>query len=95
MGALAEFERALIVERTQAGLKAARARGVRVGRPRKLTVGAIDHARKLIATGEPASTVARSLGVDSATLYRALALARAKAAGPAQSPVDRPTATKL
>lgn len=36
MGAMAEFERALISERTRAGMSAARARGVKIGRPSKL-----------------------------------------------------------
>ncbi len=48
MGALAEFERSLIVERTQAGLKAVRSRGVGVGRPLSLTAAQIKHAQKLI-----------------------------------------------
>ena len=45
MGAFAEFERALIVERTRAGMKAAKARGVEVGRKRALTPAQISHAR--------------------------------------------------
>lgn len=72
MGALAEFERALIIERTQAGLQAARKLGARVGRPRALTADQVKHARALIAGGERPATVARSLGVDRATLYRAM-----------------------
>jgi len=72
MGALAEFERSLIVERTQAGLKAARSRGVRVGRPPALSTAQVKHARKLIDAGESPSAVAASLGVDRSTLYRAL-----------------------
>jgi len=74
MGALAEFERSLIVERTNAGLKAARSRGVRVGRPRSLTGAQIKHARKLVDAGESASAVAQSLGVNRSTLYRAIKL---------------------
>lgn len=73
MGALAEFERALIIERTQAGLQAARKRGARVGRPPALTNAQVKHARTLIEGGETPSAVARSLGVNRATLYRALA----------------------
>jgi len=72
MGALAEFERSLIVERTQAGLKAARSRGMRVGRPPALTAAQIKHARKLIAAGERPVAVAASLSVNRSTLYRAL-----------------------
>ena len=44
MGALAEFERSLIVERTQAGLQAARKRGARIGRPLSLSGAQIKHA---------------------------------------------------
>src|SRR5262249_33703239 len=49
MGALAEFERSLIAERTRAGMKAAKRRGKHVGRPSKLTRQQIHHARELIA----------------------------------------------
>ena len=45
MGALAEFERGLIVERTQAGIQAAKKRGVRLGRRPSLTVAQVEHAR--------------------------------------------------
>ena len=68
MGALAEFERSLIVERTQAGL----ARGVRVGRPPALTRAQVKHAKKLIESGEAPTAVAKSLGVSRSTLYRAI-----------------------
>lgn len=43
--ALAKFERSLIVERTQAGLRAAKKRGAHLGRPYVLTPAQIDHAR--------------------------------------------------
>ncbi len=72
MGALAEFERSLIAERTKAGMVAARARGERVGRKPALTAAKIAHARKLIESGERVLAVARSLNVGRATLYRAL-----------------------
>lgn len=72
MGALAEFERSLIVKRTQAGLVSARKHGVRIGRPPVLTAAQIKHARKLIESGERPSSVAASLGVNRSTLYRAL-----------------------
>ena len=75
MGALAEFERSLIVERTQAGLQAAKRRGRKLGRPTKLTAAQIVHARALLASGENGSTVARSFGVARATLYEALKIA--------------------
>jgi len=72
MGALAEFERSLITERTRAGLDAARARGIRLGRPTALSTSQVGHARLLMNGGESAASVARSLNVGRSTLYRAL-----------------------
>lgn len=72
MGALAEFERALIVERTRAGIDAAKARGVRLGRRPVLSQAQLEHARALIEGGERPTAVARTLKVGRATLYRAL-----------------------
>lgn len=72
MAALAEFERALIVERTQAGLAAAKARGAKLGRRRKLTPKQVTHGRALLDAGETGHAVAQSLGVSRATLYRAI-----------------------
>ena len=74
MGALAEFERGLIGERTRAGMKAAKRRGKHVGRPSKLTRQQIQHARELIASGkESRGAVAELFSVDVRTLRRALA----------------------
>jgi DNA invertase Pin-like site-specific DNA recombinase len=75
MGALAEFERSLIVERTQAGLQAAKRRGRKLGRPAKLTAAQITHARALLTSGEGGRTVAKSFGVARSTLYAALTAA--------------------
>jgi DNA invertase Pin-like site-specific DNA recombinase len=75
MGALAEFERSLIVERTQAGLQAAKRRGKKLGRPAKLSVAQVAHARALMAAGENGRSVARSFGVARSTLYAALNVA--------------------
>ena len=72
MGALAEFERALIVERTRAGLKAAKRRGVKLGRKPILTPAQVAHARRLIDGGESPRTVASTLRVGRTTLWRAL-----------------------
>lgn len=74
-GALAEFERDLIRERTMAGLAAARARGRHGGRPRALTPEKVETARALHSSGEhDVSAIARILCVSRATVYRALAL---------------------
>jgi len=73
-GALAEFERDLIRERTQAGLAAARARGRLGGRPRKLAdAKQLELARTLYAGGKTdIATICQTLGISRATLYRAL-----------------------
>ncbi len=70
-GALAEFERSLIAERTKAGLLAAKQRGAKLGRRRSLSAQQVQHARKLIDQGESPAEVARSLSVSRSTLYRA------------------------
>ncbi|SKO40350.1 recombinase family protein [Mycobacteroides abscessus] len=71
-GALAEFERSLIIERTQAGLAAARARGARIGRPTAMSDSQIQQARTLVGAGHRVPEVARTLGVGRSTLYRVL-----------------------
>lgn len=76
MAALAEFERSLIVERTRAGLKAAKRRGVKLGRKPMLTQDQLAHARRLIDQGESPSDVARTLRVHRSTLYRHLPAGR-------------------
>lgn len=73
MGALAEFERALISERTCAGMAAARARGVHVGRPPKLADDDILQAKLEIESGTASlRELAEALGVAPLTLDRAL-----------------------
>lgn len=69
---LAELERGLIAERTRAGLKEAKRRGVILGRKPKQSVQQIKHARRLIAQGEQPASVARSFRVGRSTLYRTL-----------------------
>ena len=71
---VAEFERSLIVERTSTGRVAAKARGVRFGRPRALSPDQVEVGRRLIAEGVSVRQVARGvLKCHPATLYRALA----------------------
>ncbi len=75
--ALAEFERALIRERTRAGLAAAKRAGRTGGRPPKLTEDDLDVARTLLANPDiTVGDVADRLGVSPATLYRYLPAAR-------------------
>ena len=72
--ALAEFERELIVERTRAGMAAARARGRHGGRPYKMTAAKLRLA--MAAMGQPETKVGefcRELGVSRQTLYRHVA----------------------
>jgi len=73
MGALAEFERDLIRERTQAGLAAARARGRRGGHPEALTRKQVAQLR-ILATDKRNSVkdICTTLGISRATYYRAL-----------------------
>ena len=76
-GALAEFERNLIRERTQAGLAAARARGRRVGRPKSL-----DAAKRAFAVNlydekkHSVEEICEVMGVSKPTLYKYIKAAR-------------------
>lgn len=70
-GAFAEFEREIIAERTKAGIRAAKQRGVRLGRRRALSADQISKARKLIEAGDRPASVAKAFGVSDSTLYRA------------------------
>jgi DNA invertase Pin-like site-specific DNA recombinase len=64
------MERELIVERTRAGLDAARQLGRKGGRKPKMTDSKIESAKKLLASGAPPKDVAKNLGVSVPTLYR-------------------------
>jgi DNA invertase Pin-like site-specific DNA recombinase len=75
MGALAEFERSLISERTRAGLAAARRRGARLGRPRKFKWDEVQAARKAYQLdGRDIEGLASELRVSVSTLRRAFRL---------------------
>ncbi|OPY62253.1 MAG: DNA-invertase hin [Pelotomaculum sp. PtaU1.Bin065] len=71
-GALAEFEREIIRERTCAGLAAARARGRTGGRKRVMDDQKVAMAMSLINNNIPPNKVCETLGVSRATLYRYL-----------------------
>ena len=73
-GAMAQFERSLGIERTRAGLAAAKHRGAKLGRKPSLTVRQVEHARQLIDAGESPPAVAKSLNVSRSTLWRVLAV---------------------
>jgi DNA invertase Pin-like site-specific DNA recombinase len=70
LGGLAEFERTLIAARTGEGRKRAKERGVRFGRPRKMSPHQRQEALQRIAAGETQADVARTYGVDAATICR-------------------------
>lgn len=72
LAALAAMERDILIERTHAGLAAARAKGRHGGRPRALTAEQSRHAQLLAAGGVSAVEIAASLKVSRATVYRAI-----------------------
>jgi len=73
LGAVAQFERDVLRERTVAGMRAAKSRGEHIGRPLVLSPTQIREAKKMLERGESANHVARVLRVGRSTLYRAIA----------------------
>lgn len=67
---MAEFERDLIRARTGAGRKEALERGVKFGRPSKMTPKQLQVAKRLLNEGQSARDVADMFGVHYTTLYR-------------------------
>jgi DNA invertase Pin-like site-specific DNA recombinase len=70
LGGLAEFERHLILSRTNEGRVRAKARGVKFGRRPKLTKYQRDEALARLASGETLTAIARSMGVSHMTISR-------------------------
>jgi DNA invertase Pin-like site-specific DNA recombinase len=70
LGALAEFERSLIKTRTSEGRKAAKARGVHLGRPSKLNHNQKQEALERMKAGESLVDIARTYNVDPTTIGR-------------------------
>ncbi|OLO48165.1 DNA invertase [Actinomyces oris] len=70
IASLAEFERELTIERTIAGLEAAKARGASLGRPTVWTPQRAEAAGALLTAGATVTQVATALGVSRATIYR-------------------------
>ena len=69
----AQFERAIIVERVNAGLAAARKRGVRLGRPRKVMNEYRDGVLRLRAQGLTGRAIAKELGTSNSNVFRLIA----------------------
>ncbi|MBV8941800.1 MAG: recombinase family protein [Solirubrobacterales bacterium] len=84
-GALAQFEREIIRERTRAGLAAARDRGRIGGRPAALTPEKLDVVRLMRQQKRSMPQIAKALGVSRATLYRHLALDEERSRDAAQA----------
>jgi len=76
MGALAEMERELIVERTQAGLRAAREKGRIGGRRRIMTPEVIAQAERMFANGATLEQISLVLEVSLKTVYRYIPAAK-------------------
>jgi DNA invertase Pin-like site-specific DNA recombinase len=70
MGAIAEFERGMIAARTSEGRKAAKARGVHMGRSPKLTLHQRREALQRRSNGDSLADIARTFGVDPTTIGR-------------------------
>lgn len=70
INAVAQFERDLLIERTQAGLARAKAEGKTLGRPSALTPDQQQIVRKKIKNGEPISAIARQMGTSRQTIMR-------------------------
>src|SRR5262245_19437853 len=81
LGALAEFERSMILVRTDEGRKRAMARGVRFGRKPKLTRHQVEEALARREAGEPLTEIGRSYNVSHSTISRLQ--------GPVASPLVR------
>ena len=73
LASLAELELELGRERRTAARDARRARGQSIGRPKALSQSKMALAQRMHASGESASTIAATLGVSRATVYRVLA----------------------
>ena len=71
LAAVAEFERDLLVERTQAGLARAKAEGKALGRPSALSVAQVVEVGQRLAAGEAIAAIARAMGTSRQTIMRA------------------------
>lgn len=74
IAAVAEFERDLLIERTQAGLARARSEGKTLGRPKALTDTQVAEVRQRLASGQTVASVSRALKTSRATIMRVRAV---------------------
>jgi putative DNA-invertase from lambdoid prophage Rac len=70
INAMAEFERDLLIERTQAGLSRAKAEGTTLGRPQSLTADQANEAREMLRKGDAVAAVARAFDTSRQTIMR-------------------------
>ena len=70
IAAVAEFERDLLIERTQAGLALAKASGKAIGRPQSLDRGQVAMVRQKLSEGHSVASLARELGTSRQTVMR-------------------------
>jgi len=70
LGAVAEFERAIIGERQREGVQLAKARGAYKGRKQEMTQERVAEIKQRIDTGEPKTAIAKAMGISRDTLYR-------------------------
>ncbi len=84
VGAMAEFERSLIIERVNAGMRRAKTQGTRSGKPIGHPRVLFDRgkARELHAAGQSVRQIAAALGVSSATVHRTVRVSRNAVADP-------------
>lgn len=96
LGALAEFERTIIRERTMAGLASARARGRKGGRREKLDAGQQALIRELYGDGKgrTVTALAKSFKVSRPTIYRVLELNPDSEAAAASSAIAAPSSSR-
>ncbi len=78
IAAVAEFERDLLIERTQSGLARARAEGKALGRPRSISEAAMSDVQGRLAAGETISAIATAYGTSRQTIMRIRGEAGAK-----------------
>lgn len=71
IAAVAEFERDLLIERTQAGLARAKSEGKTLGRPSALSASQLDEVRQRLAKGEAIASIARAMDTSRQTIMRA------------------------